>query len=107
MQKAFVTVTLVLVRIAAASVAYYFGRYLPRLHHPELAAQQRKAEFENSQRCYSEGSRAYAEYVTMHAEGRALPGWEIIWDEPETHYDRKTDTCLVQIASVKHLADPS
>ena len=93
--------------IAAATVAYFFGFYLPRAHDSEVAEQRRRADLANARRCDADGRKFYANFVKDHAPGRALPGWEIDWGEPEIHYSKKAETCLVNIPSIQRLVEPS
>jgi hypothetical protein len=46
MQKLVTIAALILVCFAASSAAYYYARYLPRLHDAELAEQRRKTDLE-------------------------------------------------------------
>jgi hypothetical protein len=92
MQKALTTVALILVCIAATSVAYYHIRYLPGVHDAQLAEQRHKTDLENAQRCNKDASKFYAEFRrdSLADSGRS-------WDGPETHFNRKLNTCLVEI----------
>lgn len=107
MQKILAMLAFVLVCIAAASVAYYFGRYLPRVHDAELAEQRRKTDLENARRCNVDGWKYYSDYrkgmspssgephPTGYYQDPKLPGrW---WPDPEMHFSKKLNTCLVEI----------
>jgi hypothetical protein len=95
MTKALTALALVLVCIAAASVAYYFGGYLPRFHDAELAEQRSKTDLENARRCNMDALKFYADFQREMLS--TTPAWDGYWLDPEMHFNRKLNTCLVEI----------
>jgi hypothetical protein len=92
-QKAPTLVTLVVVCTAAISVAYYYGRYLPRLKDMELAEQRRKTDLENAQRCNTDALKFYSAYRKEMFKEVSSSGWH----DPEMHFSKRLNTCLVEI----------
>jgi len=83
---------LVLACIAGASAAFYFGWYLPRAHDAQLAEQRRKTDLENARRCEADGRKFAANY---RQEGVAVDKWL----NPQMHFSRKLNACIVEIGS--------
>jgi hypothetical protein len=96
MPRTLTRLTLVLVCIASVSVAYYYARYLPRLRNAEFTEQRRKTDLANSQRCNMDGRKFYADYQ-KDMSSVVAPDSGRLWHDPETHFDRKMNTCLVEI----------
>jgi hypothetical protein len=98
MQKTLTTLVLFLMCSAASSIAYYYIKYLPRLHDAELAEQRRKTDLENAQRCNKDASTFYS----VARKRDAAPGetWE---DPPEVHFNRTLNACLVEITQSQWL----
>jgi len=95
MQRAVTTLALVLVCIAAASVAYYHIKYLPRVRDAELVVQRRKADLENAQRCNKDAAKFSADFRDDMSSELPDPGRD--WYDPEMHFSRNLNTCLVEI----------
>jgi hypothetical protein len=94
-QKAFALLTLLLACIAAASVAYYFGWYLPRVHDVEAVERRRENDLENAQRCSADGLRFSADYLRKFAS--EVPDPERYSADPQMHFNGRLNTCLVQL----------
>lgn len=97
MQRALTALTLICGCIAAISVAYYSGLYLPRFHDAELAEQRRKTDIENGQKCHEDGVKFYSDYRKL-PESAAVSTF-LTWynpSDPDTHFSRKRNTCLVE-----------
>jgi hypothetical protein len=103
MRKALTLVALALACVAATSVAYYFGWYLPHAHDADIAEKRRQSE-QKAARCDADGKEFYSEFIETHP--MSMPGWEIAWGQPETHYSGKTDSCMVDIPAVHRVAGP-
>ena len=74
MPKRLTTLTLVLLCIAAAPVAYYFRGYLPRFHDAELAEQRSKTDLENARRCNMDALKFYADFQQEMLS--TMPAWD-------------------------------
>jgi len=95
MHKGLTRLTLVLVCIAAVSVAYYFGIYLPRFHDAELAERQSKADLEHARRCDTDAKQFYSNFVKQM-------GWDSdAWPFATWHFNKKLNTCLVSVESTR------
>ena len=94
MHKGLTRLTFVLVCLAAISVAYYFGLYLPRYHDAEPAEQQRNADLEHARRCDKDAKQFYSNFVKEWS--LVFPGRG--WLEPEWHFNRKLNTCVASIS---------
>jgi hypothetical protein len=79
--------------VAALSVAFHFAYYLPRAHDVELAGQRRKEDIELAQLCRTDGLKLFGDFSNEVND----PSLHYIWDDPEFHYNRKLNTCLVAI----------
>ena len=91
--------TMALVCIAAASVAYYYGKYLPRFHDAELAEQRSKTDLGNTQRCNKDASKFYSDYLADFR--KEFPSVGLDWSDPgpEMHFNKTLNTCLVEITA--------
>jgi hypothetical protein len=92
MQKTLATLALILACIAATFVAYYYGRYLPRLRDAELAEQRRAADLERAQRCHTDATKFLSDFQRNMSS--VAPD---SWLEPEIHFNKKLNTCLVEM----------
>lgn len=79
--------TVALVCIAAASVAYYYGRYLPCAREAELNEVRRKTNLEMVQRCSVDGTKLYADFRKRMSS--ALSGSHLNWGDPQMHFSKK------------------
>jgi hypothetical protein len=101
--------TLLTACIAAASVTYYFGIYLPRVRDAALAEQRRKADLGNSLRCGADGRKFYSDFrrSLSPSSGISNPSPGFLWQDPvnpgrwwldpEMHFSKKLNTCLVAL----------
>ena len=90
-------VTLILVCAAAASVLY---QYVVRIPADARAGQQlplQQTILEASRRCADDGTRFVSEYMQALND----PAIRYLWDEPEFHFSRKLNTCLVHIRHIR------
>jgi hypothetical protein len=95
MTKAVTVVMLVLVCIAGICVAYYFVRFLPGVRDAERVEQRRKTDLERAQRCNTDAKRFYADFRKRISS--ESPESSSSWHDPEMHFNRKLNTCLVEI----------
>jgi hypothetical protein len=95
MPKVLTTLTLALVSIAATSVAYFFGFYIPRAHDVEAVEQRRKTDLENAQRCNADGLRFSADYARKFAA--EVPDPLRYSADPQMHFNGRLNTCLVEL----------
>jgi len=93
--RALALLTLFLVCIAAASVAYYFGWHLPRAHDVEAVEERRKTDLESSQRCSADGLRFSADY--LHKFAAEVPDPLRYSADPQMHFNSRLNTCLVEL----------
>jgi len=96
MQKTLIALALTLVCVAATAATYYYGRYLPRLHEAELAEKRRKTDLENAQRCNKDASKFWADLRKDYMSS-GLFGPTLNWNDPDMHFSKQLNTCLVEI----------
>src|SRR5271167_2338596 len=84
MRRMLPVLALLLVCTAAVSVAYYYGFYLPG-----------NTALESSRRCSVDGLSFTRDYERS-AESTA-PNLDRHWAEADVHFNRKMNTCLVEI----------
>jgi hypothetical protein len=92
MRKKFASPSFLLACLAAATVAWYFGMYLPR-----------NGAMENSRRCSEDGLRFSSDY--QRDLESAAPNSDRHFLKAETHFSRKMNTCLVEIKWDEMLRD--
>jgi len=97
MLKAITTAASILVCFAAISATYYYAKYLPRVHDAELAEQRRKTDLGNTQRCNKDALNFYSDYRADFRKEYMSAGLD--WSDPEMHFNKKLNTCLVEITA--------
>lgn len=94
-------VTLFSVLLAAFSVSYYFGFYLPHSQKAEHLEQKRRDDashtIELAKRCRDDGMQFFEKYAREAADK------DQSWDRPEFHFSTKLNTCLVYIRYIHFL----
>ena len=99
MALAFITVC-----VAACTVTYYFGITLPRQHEAErreeAVAKESQHILEASRQCKEDGVRFAIQY---RRENTAPPN--DTWDDPQFHFSRKLNTCLVATRYITMASD--
>ena len=91
MQKLLGFVVLVLIAGASASVAYYFTVDLPHIRRIELANQEQEKAARLSRQCRIDGMKFFNAFAS-DIEAR-----DVIWADPEFHFSKKLNTCLIHI----------
>jgi hypothetical protein len=102
--KLLMAVALIAVCVAACTVTYYFGFALPRQHEAErkdeAAAKESRRVLEASRQCKEDGVKFALQFRRENTN--VANDW---WDDPQFHFSRKLNTCLVAVRSVKANSD--
>jgi len=101
--KVLTGLALITMSLAAASLAYYYGHVLPQSRASadafERGQKDRSQIFEMNRRCQEDGEKFYRRFYA-DAVDRQL----YLWDNPEYHYSRRLNTCLVYIRYINELS---
>lgn len=99
--KLLAALALIAVCGAAGSVAYYFGYVLPHSRHAEridaLRTKEEERVLEAARACKEDGMKFYAGFQ------QAMNTKETTWDDPEFHFSKKLNTCLVRTRYIQTL----
>jgi hypothetical protein len=97
MTRKLFAVALVLVCAAAVSVLYHYAVRIPADTRTEQDLRREQVNLESSRRCRDDGTRFVSEFMQAMSD----PSTRLIWDEPEFHFSRKLNTCLVHIRYIR------